>query len=64
MVSFYERDPKLLVFLHELGFAPGGRVKVLKKNYDQTLSIETPSGATVLGQMAAEKIWVRRRAAR
>ena len=61
VVSFYERDPKLLVFLHDLGFAPGGRVKVLKKNYDQTLSIETPAGATFLGQMAAEKVWVKRR---
>jgi DtxR family transcriptional regulator, Mn-dependent transcriptional regulator len=64
VVSFYERDPKLLVFLHELGFAPGGRVKVVKKNYDQTLSVETPAGATVLGQMAAEKIWVKRRPVR
>jgi len=61
VVSFYERDPKLLIFLHELGFAPGGQVRVLKKNYDHTLSIETPTGATVLGQMAAEKIWVKRR---
>jgi DtxR family transcriptional regulator, Mn-dependent transcriptional regulator len=36
----------------------------LKKNYDQTLSIETPAGATILGQMAAEKIWVKRRPTR
>lgn len=64
VVSFYERDPKLLVFLHQLGFAPGGRVKVLKKNYDQTLSIETPAGGTVLGQMATEKVWVKRRSPR
>jgi DtxR family Mn-dependent transcriptional regulator len=64
VVSFYERDPKLLVFLHELGFAPGGRVRVVKRNYDQTLSIETPAGAAVLGQMAAEKVWVKRRSAR
>jgi DtxR family Mn-dependent transcriptional regulator len=64
VVSFYERDPKLLVFLHQLGFAPGGKVKVLKKNYDQTLSIETPAGSTILGQMAAEKIWVKLRSTR
>ena len=64
VVSFYERDPKLLIFLHELGFAPGGRVKVLKKNYDQTMSIETPAGATILGPMAAEKVWVKRRGTR
>ena len=64
VISFYERDPKLLIFLHELGFAPGGRVRVLKRNYDQTLSIETPAGAAVLGQMAAEKVWVKRRQAK
>ena len=60
VVSFYERDPKLLIFLHQMGFSPGGRVKVLKRNYDQTLSIETPAGAAVLGPMAAEKVWVKR----
>lgn len=64
VVSFYERDPKLLVFLHELGIAPGGCVRVTKRNYDQTVSIETPAGPAVLGRMAAEKVWVRRQPAR
>ncbi|MGB7189544.1 MAG: metal-dependent transcriptional regulator [Acidobacteriaceae bacterium] len=59
--SLYERDPKLLRFLHENGIAPGGVVRVLKKNYDQTLAIETASGAATLGAPAAEKIWVKLR---
>lgn len=62
--SLYERDPRLLRFLHQTGIAPGGHVRVLKKNYDQTLAIETPSGAATLGAPAAEKVWVKPRAHR
>jgi DtxR family transcriptional regulator, iron-dependent repressor len=58
VASLYERDPKLLRFLHENGIAPGGPVRVLKRNYDQTLAIETPSGTSTLGAPAAEKVWV------
>ncbi|HTV05622.1 MAG TPA: metal-dependent transcriptional regulator [Acidobacteriaceae bacterium] len=64
VASLYERDPRLLRFLHENGIAPGGAVRVLRKNYDQTLAIETPSGSTTLGAPAAEKIWVRARTER
>jgi DtxR family transcriptional regulator, iron-dependent repressor len=62
VASLYERDPKLLRFLHENGIAPGGAIRVLKKNYDQTLAIETPSGTATLGAPAAEKVWVKPRA--
>jgi DtxR family transcriptional regulator, Mn-dependent transcriptional regulator len=62
VASLYERDPKLLLFLHETGIEPGGTVRVLKKNYDQTLAIETASGRFTLGAPAAEKVWVRPRA--
>jgi DtxR family transcriptional regulator, Mn-dependent transcriptional regulator len=61
VVSLYERDPKLLLFLHQAGIAPGGRVTVLAKNYDRTISIETPAGRSTLGHPAAEKVWVKRR---
>lgn len=58
IASLYERDPKLLRFLHEIGIAPGGAVRVLRKNYDQTLAIETNSGRATIGAPAAEKVWV------
>lgn len=61
VASLYERDPRLLRFLHANGISPGGAVRVLRKNYDQTLAIETARGATTLGAPAAEKIWVRPR---
>ena len=59
IASLYERDPRLLRFLHETGIEPGGKVRVLRKNYDQTLTIETPAGSFALGAPAAEKVWVR-----
>jgi DtxR family transcriptional regulator, Mn-dependent transcriptional regulator len=62
IASLYERDPRLLRFLHETGIEPGGTVRVLKKNYDQTLTIETSTGSFALGAPAAEKVWVRERA--
>ncbi|MFT4113737.1 metal-dependent transcriptional regulator [Silvibacterium sp.] len=59
VASLYERDPQLLRFLHETGIAPGGAVRVLRRNYDQTLAIETPAGSFTLGAPAAEKVWVK-----
>jgi len=58
--ALYERDPKLLVFLHQSGINPSSRVRLVSKNYDQTVAIETPMGAITLGRPAAEKVWVKR----
>jgi DtxR family Mn-dependent transcriptional regulator len=59
--SLYERDPELLRFLHQVGIEPGGRVRIVRKNYDQTVAIETPSGAFTIGAPAADKVWVKKR---
>ncbi len=59
VTALYERDPKLLVFLHQSGISPNAPVRLLAKNYDQTVAIETPSGAMTLGRPAAERVWVR-----
>lgn len=61
VVCLYERDPKLLIFLHQLGIDPNARVKVTARNYDQTVTVETPAGTSTLGRPAAEKVWVKRR---
>jgi len=61
VVSLYERDPKLLQFLHKLGIGPTAAVKVLERNYDDTWRIQTPNGATIIGKSAAERVWVRPR---
>jgi DtxR family Mn-dependent transcriptional regulator len=59
VASLYERDPRLLLFLHNLGVDPQATVRVTAKNYDETLSIKTPSGAFTLGGPAADKVWVK-----
>ncbi|WP_263358279.1 metal-dependent transcriptional regulator [Acidicapsa ligni] len=60
VTSLYERDPRLLVFLHQSGISPSTRIRLIAKNYDQTVSIETASGQATLGRPAAERIWVKR----
>ena len=59
--SLYERDPKLLRFLHQVGIEPDGEVRVVQKNYDQTVAVETANGNFTVGAPAAEKVWVKRR---
>jgi len=59
VVSLHERDPKLLLFLHGAGIGPGQSVRVIRQNYDQTVSIELTAGSSVLGRPAAEAIWLR-----
>jgi len=63
VVSLHERDPKLLLFLHQSGIGPGKRLRVLAQNYDQTVSIELLSGNSLLcptlGRPAAEAVWLR-----
>lgn len=62
VTSLYERDPKLLRFLHGSGIDPQSSLRVLAHNYDQTVLIETPQGQVTLGRPAAEKVWVRQSA--
>jgi DtxR family Mn-dependent transcriptional regulator len=59
VVSLHERDPKLLLFLHQTGIGPGQSLRVLSQNYDQTVSIEMPAGNSILGRPAAEAVWLR-----
>jgi DtxR family transcriptional regulator, Mn-dependent transcriptional regulator len=59
VVSLHERDPRLLLFLHHTGIGPGKSLRVLSQNYDQTVSIELPTGNSVLGRPAAEAVWLR-----
>ena len=63
VVSLYERDPKLLIFLYKSGISPNTRLRLTTRNYDQTVGVETPSGSITLGHPAAERVWVRRVAA-
>ena len=37
--SVFERDRKLLEYLHELGVRPGAQVEVIARNYDDTITL-------------------------
>ena len=56
--SVYERDARLLEFLDGRGIKPGEHIKVIGRNYDQTLTLTTRRGEIPLGNAAAEKVWV------
>ncbi len=64
VTSLQERDAKLLLFLHQAGIGPGQALKVTGQNYDQTVSIELPTGNCILGRPAAEAVWLRLESAR
>ena len=63
VTSLQERDPKLLLFLHDAGIGPGQKLRVASQNYDQTVSIVLLSGSSlpnsILGRPAAEAVWLR-----
>jgi DtxR family Mn-dependent transcriptional regulator len=58
VTSLQERDPKLLLFLHQAGIGPGKSLKVTSQNYDQTVSIELSTGKCILGRPAAAAVWL------
>ena len=57
--SLYERDARLLEFLHTLGIGPGVTLTAVSRNYDDTLRVRIGSRELTLGLFAADRIWVR-----
>jgi DtxR family Mn-dependent transcriptional regulator len=60
VASVYERDARLLEFLHSLGIGPHVPLRVVARNYDDTIQVLTPKCAVTLGKSAASRVWVRR----
>ncbi len=56
--GIYERDRRLLEFLEHRGVRPGARLRLRERNYDQTLTLSTPSGTVSLGPAASERVWL------
>ena len=56
--SLYERDRRLLEFMDSRGIRPGAQVRIVDRNYDQTLTLTTDAGTVPLGGSAAERVWV------
>src|SRR5436190_6559779 len=56
--GIYERDRGLLEFLEHRGVRPGAKLRLLERNYDQTLTLSTPAGTVSLGPAASERVWL------
>jgi DtxR family Mn-dependent transcriptional regulator len=56
--GIYERDRRLLEFLEARAIRPGARLKVVRRNYDETLTLSTAAGEISLGPLAATRIWI------
>ncbi len=56
--GIYERDRQLLEFLEHRGVRPGANLRLLERNYDQTLTLSTASGKVSLGPAASERVWL------
>src|SRR5437762_13125475 len=58
VMSVFERDRKLLEYLNGLGIRPGAQLKVVTKNYDQTMTLRVERKPVQLGGAAAAQVWV------
>ena len=58
MESVFERDPKLLEYLDELGVRPGVALEIVSRNYDETLTLRVDGHLIHLGKTVAGKLWV------
>jgi DtxR family transcriptional regulator, Mn-dependent transcriptional regulator len=56
--STSERDRKLLEFLDKRGIRPGSTLRVIDRNCDETMVLDTDAGRVHLGKIAAEQVWV------
>jgi DtxR family Mn-dependent transcriptional regulator len=57
VVSVFERDRRLLEYLNNIGIRPGASIRILARNYDETLTLDIAGKAIPLGRSAAAKIW-------
>jgi DtxR family transcriptional regulator, Mn-dependent transcriptional regulator len=63
VMRVYEKDPKFLEFLENLHLRPGARLRLYRREYDETTALSVNSrrpGRIHLGKPATQRIWVRR----
>jgi DtxR family transcriptional regulator, Mn-dependent transcriptional regulator len=63
ILRVYEKDPAFLEFLDERHLRPTTRVRVLDREYDETMSLTVAGHGSArihLGKPATERLWVRR----
>jgi len=57
VASVFERDRPLLEYLDGLGIRPGVRLRLISRNYDDTLTLRVGGKPVQLGRSTAAKIW-------
>jgi DtxR family transcriptional regulator, Mn-dependent transcriptional regulator len=63
VMRVYEKDPAFLEFLEQRNLRPSARVRVIHREYDETMSLTVAGHGTArihLGKPATERLWVRR----
>jgi DtxR family transcriptional regulator, Mn-dependent transcriptional regulator len=63
VLRVYEKDPKFLEFLVHLNLRPAARLRVHRREYDETMELSVAGRGSErihLGKPATERIWVRR----
>src|SRR5260370_8847446 len=60
ILCVYEKDEQFLEFLEGLHLRPAATVEVLKREYDETMTLRSGGKTMHLGKPATTRIWVRR----
>jgi DtxR family transcriptional regulator, Mn-dependent transcriptional regulator len=60
ILCVYEKDEGFLEFLENLHLRPSTKIEVLKREYDETLTLRAAGHTMHLGKPATTRIWVRR----
>jgi DtxR family transcriptional regulator, Mn-dependent transcriptional regulator len=59
VLCVYEKDPEFLKFLSGLTLHPGARVRIRRREYDETMTLAVGNRIVHLGKPATTRIWVR-----
>lgn len=59
IVCVYEKDAQFLDFLEGLRLRPAAKVEVVKREYDETMTLRSDGRTMHLGKPATSRIWVR-----
>jgi len=60
IIAVYEKDEAFLEFLEGLRLRPSTEVVVLKREYDETMTLKAAGKTMHLGKPATSRIWVRK----
>ena len=59
ILCVYEKDEGFLEFLQGLHLLPGAKLEILRREYDETMTVRVAGRTIHLGKPATSRIWVR-----